>query len=91
MKTNAWQIILTDVSIKKFKKLPKQDTKRIFDYFENRVLKQKNPLTLATQLVGKKPPLWRYRVGSYRIICKAEQNQLIIHVIDIGHRRNVYL
>ena len=32
MKNNSWQIILTDGVIKKFKKLPKQDTQRIFNY-----------------------------------------------------------
>lgn len=34
--------------------------------------------------------IWSYRVGMYRIIYKIQQNQLIVTVIDIGHRREIY-
>ncbi len=33
---------------------------------------------------------WSYRVGSYRIIYTIEHNILMIRVLDIGHRREVY-
>jgi len=34
--------------------------------------------------------LWRYRVGDYRIICELQDNRLVVLVIEIGHRREVY-
>ncbi|MDF0486324.1 type II toxin-antitoxin system RelE/ParE family toxin [Oscillospiraceae bacterium KA00274] len=34
--------------------------------------------------------LWRYRVGDYRLICLIENHTLLILVLDIGHRRDVY-
>ena len=33
---------------------------------------------------------WRVRVGDYRVIYKIDDNVLIILVIDIGHRKNIY-
>ncbi len=33
---------------------------------------------------------WRIRVGDYRIIYNIYDNVLLIHVIDIDHRRQVY-
>lgn len=33
---------------------------------------------------------WRYRVGDYRIIADIKDQELIILVIAIGHRRDVY-
>jgi len=33
---------------------------------------------------------WRYRVGDYRLICKIEDDRLLVLVLDIGHRREVY-
>jgi len=33
---------------------------------------------------------YRARAGEYRIILDIKQNQLIIIVIEIGHRKNIY-
>ena len=41
-------------------------------------------------LVGNLEGLWRYRVGDYRIICKIMAQQLVIFVVEIGHRREIY-
>ncbi|WP_331709038.1 type II toxin-antitoxin system RelE family toxin [Brachyspira pilosicoli] len=37
-----------------------------------------------------KKEYWHYRVGDYRILSKIIDNELIIMVIDIGHRKNIY-
>jgi mRNA interferase RelE/StbE len=34
--------------------------------------------------------LWRYRVGDYRIICEIHDGRLVVLVLTIGHRREVY-
>jgi mRNA interferase RelE/StbE len=34
--------------------------------------------------------LWRYRVGDYRLICRLEENRLVVLVLQVGHRREVY-
>jgi mRNA interferase RelE/StbE len=41
-------------------------------------------------LKGKLKGLFSYRVGSYRIIYRIFQDRLLIIVIDIGHRRDIY-
>jgi mRNA interferase RelE/StbE len=33
---------------------------------------------------------WRYRVGDYRIICEIQDKKLIVLVLRIGHRREIY-
>lgn len=33
---------------------------------------------------------WRIRVGDYRILYEIDDEQLVILIIDIGHRREVY-
>ena len=33
---------------------------------------------------------WRYRVGSYRMLARAEEDELIIEVVRVGHRQGVY-
>jgi mRNA interferase RelE/StbE len=33
---------------------------------------------------------WRYRVGDYRILCDIQDGRLLILVIEVGRRREVY-
>lgn len=40
------------------------------------------------KLVGR--PAWRVRVGTYRVIYEIHQGELIVLVVDIGHRRDIY-
>lgn len=51
-------------------------------------LKQ-NPLS-GTPLRAELKGLFKYRVGSYRIIYQILKKILLIDIIDIGHRRDVY-
>ena len=53
----------------------------------------KNPQVLKNnikKLKGSKENYYRLRVGNYRVIFKKEEEQLIIIVIRIGHRKEVY-
>jgi len=49
----------------------------------------KNP-SLGVPLKGVLKGLYKYRVGSYRIIYQIYHSQLLVIVLDIGHRREVY-
>ena len=42
--------------------------------------------TLRMNLAG----LWCYRIGDYRLICRLEENRLVVLVLKVGHRREVY-
>ena len=54
----------------------------------------KNPLALKNniKLIGdKEEKLYRLRVGSYRVIFKRKEKELIIIIVRIGHRKEIYL
>jgi mRNA interferase RelE/StbE len=40
--------------------------------------------------VGDRKGLWRYQVGDYRVLCQLLDNVLVIVVVTIGHRKDVY-
>ena len=42
-------------------------------------------------MTGNLAGLWRYRVGNWRIICKILDDELVITVIRVAHRRDVYV
>lgn len=72
--------------LKFFRKLDKFSQERIGKKIED--LKE-NP-HLGKPLVGRLSGLWKLRVGKYRVIYKIVQNKLLILVLDIGYRKNIY-
>ncbi|MCD6343288.1 MAG: type II toxin-antitoxin system RelE/ParE family toxin [Spirochaetaceae bacterium] len=61
---------------------------------QERIIAAINSLTNTPRPAGCKKlsgrPAWRIRIGSYRIIYEIQDNKLIVTVVHIGHRREVY-
>lgn len=71
--------------------LDQQVAKRITKFLHERIANTNDPRTTGKALKGDKlGKYWRYRVGDYRIICEIQDNQLVILVIEIGHRNDIY-
>ncbi len=81
----SYEIIFTDTSRKQFKKLEKDIQERIVKALERIRMR---PEAHVKKLVGD--PGYRLRVGEYRVILDIEKDKLIILVIKIGHRKNIY-
>ena len=86
-----WIIEWERKALKDAKKLDKTARKRIVNYLEERVLVDGNPYKVGKPLKGNKSGLWRYRVGDYRILCQIEENRLVVLVVAVGHRKDIYL
>lgn len=82
-------LIYSDLALKQLKKMDKPVSKRIVDYMDD-VARLENPRERGKILVGNLLGFWRYRVGDYRVLCKIRDQELIISVVDVGHRKEVY-
>ena len=71
-------------------KLDPHTRNRIRDFIENRLAELDNPRDLGKPLTGPLATFWSYRVGDYRIICDVQDRRLVILVVTIGHRGDVY-
>ena len=78
-------LIYSEHTVKQLKKLPREIQKRIIAALERCRIR---PYPHVTKLVGS--PYFRLRVGDYRIIMDIQENKLIIFLIEIGHRKNIY-
>jgi mRNA interferase RelE/StbE len=63
---------------------------RILSFLRDRVARLDDPRSIGEVLVGPLQGLWKYRVGDYRILCRIEDAKLIVLVLIVGHRREVY-
>ena len=72
-------------------KLDRQVAKRILKFLNQRVRTLDNPRSIGEALRGSKlGEFWKYRVVDYRLICSIEDRRVLILVLRIGHRREVY-
>ena len=86
----TWQIEFTSMAAKQFSKLDKPVKERIISFLENRLATMDSPKQLGKALQGTLSEYWAYRVGSYRILTKHQDERLLILVVEIGHRKEVY-
>lgn len=86
----TWRIKYARSVQKTVKKLHPRVRQRLRDYLENRIAQLDDPRQVGKPLKGQDSELWRYRVGDYRIICEIQNNTLVVLVIRIGHRKEVY-
>ena len=82
-------VVFTDRAKKNFLKLDKPIQKQVQNFII-KLQKSENPRNSGKPLVGNLQGFWRYRVGDYRILCKIIDEKLIISVIEIGHRKEIY-
>jgi mRNA interferase RelE/StbE len=86
----AWSVEVGSVAERQIRKLDPQVRKRILDYLDDRLEGCKNPRHFGEALKGGRSGLWRYRVGDYRIICELRDDIVVVLVIAVGHRREIY-
>ena len=86
----TWKIEWDNRARKELRKLDSSVQKEILSYLRFRIMESNNPRFFGQSLSGNKAGLWRYRVGNYRIICKIEDDTLIVFVIGVGHRKEIY-
>jgi len=81
----TYQIFFTDKAKKQLEKLEKVNQERIIKSLQRIRIR---PEAHVTKLVGD--PGYKLRVGDYRVILEIEKDKLIILVLIIGHRKNIY-
>lgn len=87
----AWRIELDPAAARELDKLDPQAARRILKFLSERVAPLSNPRSLGEALKDSKlGEFWKYRVGEFRIIASIEDRRLLILVVRIGNRRDVY-
>lgn len=87
----SWDYKMYSVSLDKnaklfLEKLDKPEQERIL----NKLDELKNNSELGKPLTGNLAGLWSLRIGKYRAIYRILNEKLVIIVLDMGHRKNIY-
>jgi mRNA interferase RelE/StbE len=85
-----WVCRFSESARRELFKLDRQAQKDIVAYLEQRIATKEGPRRFGKPLKAELAGLWRYRVRDYRLICQIKDDVMIVLVISVGHRKNVY-
>jgi mRNA interferase RelE/StbE len=84
----VYHVEWSERALRQLDKLDRQVARAIVRFMQERVHESDDPRVVGKPLRGR--GLWRYRVGDYRILCRIDEHVLIVLVVELGHRREVY-
>ncbi|NWG85919.1 MAG: type II toxin-antitoxin system RelE/ParE family toxin [Hydrogenophilaceae bacterium] len=87
----AYEIEFDPDAVKDLKKLDRPIQQRLIGFLKLRVAVLDNPRDLGEALAGARlGSYWKYRVGDWRIICEIQDCRLVVRVLRLGNRREIY-
>jgi mRNA interferase RelE/StbE len=86
----AWKIEFEPAARRELNKLDKPVARRILKFLQERVGELDDPRRIGERLQGTLSEFWKYRVGDYRLICSLRDDRLVVVVLRIGHRSEIY-
>ena len=86
----VWRVEFQDSAARELQKLGYEARGLILAYLRRRIATAESPRRFGHALTGDLKGLWRYRVGDYRIVASIEDDRLVVLVVTVGHRREVY-
>ena len=87
----AWHVEFTPHAARELERIDRHDRRRILGFLKDRVLGNTNPRAIGEALRGRElGQFWKYRVGNFRIICDIQDHRIVVVVVRIGNRREIY-
>ncbi|MGV3322100.1 type II toxin-antitoxin system RelE family toxin [Streptococcus hyovaginalis] len=85
-----YQVRLTSKADKQLRKLDAYTRNTILAWIKKNLHQTDNPRLHGKGLTANHSGEWRYRVGSYRILANIYDDEIVIEIFTIGHRRDIY-
>lgn len=86
----GYRVEYSEKALKVLKKMDKHEVIVLTLWIKKNLIGIENPYTIGKALARNKKGQWRYRIGNHRLLVKIEDKELLILVIDVGHRKDIY-
>lgn len=87
----VWRIEVSATAEKQLGKLDRPVAQRIHTFLRERVAPLDDPRSIGEALRGSElGEFWKYRIGDWRLICEIQDEHILISVLSLGNRREVY-
>lgn len=85
-----YKVEYTPKAVRQLAKLDKNTRKLIYAWIDKNLQNCENPRQHGKGLTANRSSQWRYRVGDYRLVADIQDDRVIILMLNIGHRKDVY-
>lgn len=85
-----WSIEFQSRAHKDLRRLGSVERRRVLKYLHGRLSELEHPRMLGKPLAGESSGLWRYRIGDVRIICRIGNERLVVLVVKLDMRGEIY-
>lgn len=86
-----YKVEYTPHAVRQIKKLEPSIQKRIYEWVDRYLVDCENPRFQGRTLLNCELANWRYRIGDYRIVANIEDDKIVIKIVRVGHRREIYM
>ena len=80
----------TEDAVKQLRKMDRFTRTMILNWISKHLEGTEDPFASGHALTGDRSGLWRYRVGGCRMIGHIDKGKLVILLLEVGHRSNIY-
>lgn len=85
-----YKVVLTSKAEKQLRKLDSFTRKTILSWIKKNLYETTNPRQHGKGITANYSGKWRYRVGDYRILANIYDDEIVIEVFAVGHRKDIY-
>ena len=85
-----WRVEFDPDAARELRKLGHDARRLILKYLRERIATAENPRRFGHALLGDLKGLWRYRIGDYRVVADIRDHEILVMIVTVDHRRNVY-
>ena len=75
---------------KQIRKLDKSISELLLRWVHKNLDNCENPRQHGKALSANRAGQWRYRVGDYRLIAEIQDDKIVILILSVGHRKEIY-
>lgn len=86
----CFHVEFTENAKKQMKRMDKHTASLLLGWVRKNLEGCVDPRQHGKGLVANRTGQWRYRVGDYRIIAEIEDAKVVILIVSVGHRKDIY-
>ena len=86
----TYHVEFSKSALKELKKMDRGTAAMILGWVRKNLEGCENPRQHGKGLTANRSGQWRYRIGDYRLIAEIQEDRIVILILHIGHRSEVY-
>ena len=86
----TYRVEFSKSALKELKKMDRGTAAMILGWVRKNLEGCENPRAHGKGLTANKSGQWRYRIGDYRLLAEIQEDRIVILILHIGHRSEVY-